>query len=260
VRWLLVPLTLAACTATGCAGWWDEVTSKDYKLKSAFHRSDPMTVLEKDPDGDHRARAIQALREPIANGGSQQEQDLVVTLLVRIATADQQDLCRAAAIRTLGSFRDSRAVEGLKDAYYRASSFGPEKGALLRCHALTALGETKQDGAVELLVKVLREPPVEGSEIDKQQKTDERIVAARALANFPNYQATEALIGVLRMDQDVALRDRAHESLVTITGRELPAEAQVWDEFLHSPGNKDSLVGKPSLFDKFVRLVGSWDK
>ena len=52
--------------------------------------------------------------------------------------------------------------------------------------------------------RVLKEPPVEGAAEDKQAKMDERIAAARSLRDFKDYQATEALAGVLRTDQDVA--------------------------------------------------------
>jgi HEAT repeat protein len=256
-RWLL-PLALAG-SAAGCATW-DEITSKDFHWKEVFHKKDPMAILEKDPDGDHRAWALRTLKEPLQNGGNSQEQDRVVTLLVNCATGDQQALCRLAAIETLSGFRDPRAAEGLTNAYYRASSFNPETAAILKCQTLEALGKTGQEGAVELLVKVLREPPVEGSEADKQQKTDERIVAARALAHFPNYQATEALVGVLRIDRDIALRNRARESLVALTGKDFPADAQPWDEYLHRPGNHDAFAEKPGLFDKFLRLTGATGK
>jgi hypothetical protein len=108
---------------------------------------------------------------------------------------------------------------------------------------------------VELLVQVLREPPVEGPDPDRQQKLDERIAAAHALGHFKNYQATEALVGVLRTDQDVALRQRTNESLQTVTGKDFPADAQVWAEFLHQPGNPNALAGQPGLGQKAIQLI-----
>jgi hypothetical protein len=248
---------LACAALGGCAGWWDDVTSHDFKFKEAFRRPpDPMMVLQNDPDGDHRARALRSLREPLQSGGSAQQQDLVVATLIKSATGDAQALCRLAAIETLSTFHDPRAAEALKDAYYRAGSFNPETAGILKCRVLAALGATGQPTAVELLVKVLREPPVEGSELDKQQKTDERIAAARALARFPkDYQVTEALLAVLRGDRDVALRNRAHESLVQITGKDLPPDGQVWDDFLHRPGGATAVAGEPGPLDKFLRRV-----
>jgi hypothetical protein len=257
-RWLLVPLALAAGSLGGCAGFWDEVTSRDFHFQSLFQaRPDPLWVIQNSPDGDKKAKALASLREPLPNGGTQEQQDLIVKVLVWSAAHDQQALCRLAAIDSLRSFRDPRAVEGLKEAYYNADMFPPDTAVAIKSQALAALGDTKQPAAVELLVKALREPPVEGSEVDKQQKMDERIAAARALGHFQNSQAAEALVAVLRGERDVALRNRAHESLVQVTGKDLPPDAQAWDEFLNSPAGKDALAHQPGVFDKFLRLV-SW--
>jgi HEAT repeat protein len=258
-RWLLAAPVLACASLAGCAGWWDEVTSREFKFKEVFHRKppeDPLTVVEKDPDGDHRAKALRALKEPLQHGGSQADQDKFVQVLVSTATTDRQAVCRVAAVETLSTYRDPRAAEGLKEAYYRASSFNPDTAAVLKCQVLEALGKTGQPATVEFLVKVLREPPVEGSEADRQQKTDERIVAARALAHFSDPQATGALVGVLRTDQDVALRNRARDALEQITGKDFPADARAWEDFLNNrPGNSDALAGKGGIFDKFLRLT-----
>jgi HEAT repeat protein len=117
------------------------------------------------------------------------------------------------------------------------------------------LGSNGQKDAVELLVRVLKEPPVEGASEDKQAKMDERIAAARSLGHFKEYQATEALAGVLRTDQDVALRDRVAESLHSITGKSLPADYQQWSDFLSKP----DAVAKEKPASGF-NLVGWWTK
>lgn len=230
----------AACLGlNGCAGFWDEVTSRDYKLKTAFSaKPDPLVVLRDSTDGNQRARAFLALREPRQFGGTNEEQDVVVKVLIAGATQDRQPWCRRAAIASLRTFKDPRVVDGLRDAYYAAGSFSPDMATMLRCQTLEALGEVGNPNSVEFLVRVLREPPVEGPEQDKQQKTDERIAAARALGHFKHYQATEALVGVLKADQDVALRNCTRESLVAVTGRDLPADAKVWDEYLHRPSSE----------------------
>jgi hypothetical protein len=93
-----------------------------------------------------------------------------------------------------------------------------------------------------------------GTAGDKQNDLNQRIYAARALAHFRQYQAAEALVSVLRTEQDVALRDRATESLRDITGQDLPPNAQAWSDFLHKSG-KDALAKKPSLGDKLLKLI-----
>jgi HEAT repeat protein len=255
-RLFLVLLAVGCLAHAGCANFWDEVTSRDFHFKEMFApRPDPLWVVRNSPDGDKRAKALRALQEPLAHGGNAEEQEVVVQVLLYAASKDTQPLCRLAAIKSLRHFKDPRAAEGLKDAYYRAGSFNPETATVIRCQALEALGETANPAAVELLVQVLREPPVEGPDPDRQQKLDERIAAARALGHFKSYQATEALVGVLRTDQDVALRQRANESLQSATGKDFPADARAWSEFLHQPENQDALAARPGLTQRAIQLI-----
>jgi hypothetical protein len=236
-QWSLVPFGVCLVT-TGCANFWDDVTSREFTFNSLFAKPNPMLVLRDSTDGDKRARALAALHEPKQFGGTDDEQNAVVKILTTAACAEKQPLCRLASIEALGHFKDARAVDGLIAAFYQANNFAPETTTVIRCQALVALGETKNPSAVELLARVVREPPAEGTEVEKQQTLDVRIAAARALANFSHYQATEALVHVLQNDKDVALRDRAHESLQVSTGKNLPADAKAWEEFLHQPDNK----------------------
>ena len=260
-RGRLAALLAAACLgASGCGGtFWDTVMRRDFKMDMLYHQPDPLVVLRDSHDADDRARALRSLREPLKNGGSQKDQDVVVTVLTTAAETDRQVVCRMAAISSLRHFQDPRAVEGLKEAYYRAGNFSPETATIVRCQAIDALGATSQPAAVELLVKVLKEPPVEGATADKQQKMDERIAAARALGHFKEYQATAALAGVLQSDQDVALRNRATESLVAITGQKLPADYQPWAEFLNQPAGKDA-IAHGQTENKGIDLISWWWK
>ena len=81
-----------------------------------------------------------------------------------------------------------------------------------------------------------------------------RFAAARALANFSHYQATEALMQVLKTERDVALRDRAHESLQTATGKTLPPDPKAWEDLLHQTGDTNvaaESAKNKKLFDWF---------
>jgi len=255
----IVHFALAACPLCGCAGFWDEVTSRDFKFKDMFKPPpDPLWVIRNSPDGDKKSKALGSLKEPLQNGGSQQEQDLIVKLLVQNAISDSQPLCRLAAISSLQHFKDSRAAPALIDAYERSASFQrdrPEVMETIQEQALQALGVNGNPIALNLLVGILKAPPGTGPSGDKQNDLNQRICAARALAYFPQYQAAEALVSVLRSEQDVALRDRATESLRELTGQELPGNAEVWAEFLHKSG-KEALAKKPTtLGDKLLKLV-----
>jgi HEAT repeat protein len=242
---------VAAFGLCGCVNLWDEITSRDFTIGKLFVKPNPYLVLQGSPDGDQRAKAFRALHEPKQFGGTDADQDAVVKILAAGAATDKQPLCRLAAIESLGQFKDPRAVEALTTAFYNASSFAPEAATVIRCQALTALGQTKNPAAVELLAKVVREPPAEGPESDKQQALDVRIAAARALGNFNHYQATEALVRVLQTEKDVALRDRAHESLQLATGKTLPPDAKAWEDLLHQSGDK-AIVAEPAKKNKVL--------
>jgi HEAT repeat protein len=236
---------------SGCAAW-DDITvhepfdKKVHRLFSA--KPEPLQVLaDSNSNGDERADALRRLREPLRYGGSQEDQDVAVKVLTTAARTELNALCRLAAIQTLRDYQDPRVVTGLVDAYFHATRFPPETATIIRCQALEALGVTGQPAAVETLVRVLRQPPVtaEAAEAERQQQMDERIAAARALGHFKQPQAAEALVVVLRGEQDVALRDRAQESLQQMTGQDLPQDAQAWADYLHQPGAGNPVVNSP---------------
>jgi HEAT repeat protein len=245
-------VAVALCSAIpGCAGFWDEVTSRDFHFQDLYSKPNPMLVLQNSNDGDQRARALRALREPAQFGGSQEDQDAVVKILTTAASSEKQFLCRLAAIEALGHFKDARAVTGLSDAFYNSGTFPPELANRMQCEALMALGETANPQAIPLLVKVLKGAPAEGSEQEKQQVIDVRLAAARALGHFRNYEAVEALAWVLQHEKDVALCDCAYVSIQANVGKDLPPDFKDWDELLRKakegPGNPDANSNKLRL-------------
>jgi HEAT repeat protein len=253
---------MAACSLCGCASFWDDITSRDFKFKDMFKPApDPLWVIRNSNDGDKKSKALRSLKEPLPNGGSQQQQDVIVKLLIQSATGDPQPLCRLAAISTLQHFKDPRAAPALIEAYERASDFQrdrPEAMETIQEQALQALGVNGNPVAVDLLVRILKAPPGTGPSGDKQNDLNQRICAARALGHFPQYQAAEALVSALRTEQDVALRDRATESLRQITGKDLPANAEAWADFLHKSGN-EALAKKKSGGKSFL-LLTQWNQ
>ena len=97
-----------------------------------------------------------------------------------------------------------------------------------------------------------------GADQDRDQKTQERIAAARALANFNTSQATGALADAMAgKDEDIGLQRRCHESLVSITGQELPADAKAWQDMLRAPGAAEAIANRrPTLGEKVLELTG----
>jgi hypothetical protein len=253
----LIP-AIVGLNLCGCANFWDEMTRRDIsfsaKFQGLFSSPDPLEVIAKSNDGNARAKALRSLREPKQHGGNDRDQDIVVLALVASATQDRQPLSRLAAVEALAGFKDPRAVQGLVDAYYKATYFAPETATVIQDKALTALGQTRHPAGVELLTTVLRAPApaFDVPDQEKQQERDRRIAAARALGNFSHYQATEALVHVLKTEKDAALRNRATESLAQITGKDLPPDAVAWEKMLHQP------PGQPS--DRKFDLTGWFQK
>jgi hypothetical protein len=247
----------------GCTSYFDNVlTNKQAPWGTTFRPApDPLQEILNNPDGDARSWALARLEEPAQHGGTRQEQDKVLSLLAQHAAQDKLVPCRLAAIGTLGTFRDPRAVQALEEAYYQAGSQGiaPDHASIIRSQTLRALGQTHSPAAVDLLVKVLREPAVEGSSVEKQRRLDERIAAARALGNFNHPEANGILVNILRDEKDVALRYRAHESLQQATGRGYPADAAVWADYLEGRNPDARRAGTPGFVDKMIGLI-SWDR
>jgi len=211
---------IACAGLSGCAGFWDEVTSRDFSVQNMVSPPDPMTVLRTSTDGDARAKAMRRL--DVADA-SKAEQDEALVILTRAAAADPQPVCRSAAVQALGRFQDPRVVPALVTAYDSADQLTPELSYMIRSQALTALGETRQPEAAQFLVQVARQP-VKNDLADRErgQARDVRLAAVRSLKNFPGSEAAVAAAGQLaHTERDVAVRDRAREAYVALTGQEL---------------------------------------
>jgi HEAT repeat protein len=249
-------LVLACSVLPGCASFWDEVTSREFHLKDAFHKKpEPMWVLENSKDGDARRKALEALKEPLQIGGTQAEQDKVVAILCN-AAVHEPPVCRLAAIKALRSFKDPRIVEPLIQAYYESTNFNPDTVVAIRTQALDALGAIRQPQAFPVLLRVVKQPPMQGAALDREMNTNERIIAARALANYPQLVSAQALVELLRKEQDPGLRNAATESLRAMSGKNYPADVQAWDDYMkRSSNDKDAFAHTPSPMDHFFRLV-----
>src|SRR5215218_8861575 len=130
----MIAAVAASLLPVGCAGTiWHAVTSNSFRkqplktVQKAVSPEDPMVVLRADPPrtGDERAKAMHRLKEPTRNKGSQDDQDAVVEILARTATADPNPVLRNAAVAALGRFEDPRAVQILMLAYQNADGLPP---------------------------------------------------------------------------------------------------------------------------------------
>jgi hypothetical protein len=228
-------------------------------------KDDPPHVLVRSTDGNKRAKGYGELRVSEGKDATKEQNDAVIEVLATAATTEPQCWCRLKAIESLSKIQDPRATQALIDAYYKAEGFPPETRTVVRCQAISALGKLKDPAAVDLLVTVVKAPPVEAassSESEKQLYLDERLAAARALENYNHARATEALVQVLKTEKDVGLRGRAHESLMTATGKKLPAEFEVWDRALHPEAKPTAAVAdqnRAPILGKPIQLTGARD-
>ena len=232
---LLAPAGLAASVAlSGCARLWDDMTANgSIRWTLLFDRTPPLVVLAESHDGDLRARAFEALKEPKQNGGTDQDQTMVVELLAVAAREEPQTICRLAAIEKLGEFKDPRAAKALVDAFYAPANFG-EKNAVVRIATLKSLARTGDPAAIPALVAALESDP----------SMDVRMTAADSLGRFRQGPAAEALVRVLQNDRDVALRYQAQVSLQEITGKDLPPNAEAWQKYLKESTGPDQQLAK----------------
>lgn len=206
----------------GCSGFWDDVTSRDFQVSAIFKRQDPMLVLRESTDGDVRAKALLALKEPNVTGGGDTAQEAALEVLTRAAVSDPQPLCRLAAAQTLGTFKDPKAVQVLISCYDSASQLQGDAQSAVQTAALASLGKTGQPSAVTFLVKVAtKTTPPEASDKDAQQQRDCRTAAVRALTGFPgSAEVAAAMAKIAQQERDVAMRDRARETYVKVAGKE----------------------------------------
>lgn len=249
---------------------------KDRPFHTLFVGDDPMEVLEKSQEGDARARAMRHLKEPRENGGTAAQQDRAVAILQEAATQDPRPLVRMAAVDALTRFKDPRVGPILVASYHSVSQpparepdvaqagavsgvkaalahFTPDTITNIQGRTLEALGTHRTPDGLQLLVQaaatpVERKPKPSGIEpaglfsLEAEVGTgmdriDVRLAAIRALGQYEkDPTAIRTLVTILKTDRDVAVRGRAHDSLVAITGQDLPPDGNAWQAWLDKGG------------------------
>ncbi len=241
--------------AGGCAGFWDEVMSRERDLNGYFHPPDPLVVLRDSTDGERRARAFASLQEPAQHGGAPKDQDAYLQILTTAAKSDRDPLCRLGAIKALGHFKDPRAARALEEVYQQTKlPFTQDFNAMIRQTALRSLESTGDPQSRQLLILVARQPgpPADASSADRQQTQDEKLIAIRALSKFHERECVETLVYILESEKDAALRDRAQQSLKAATGKDVPPEPQAWRAAL--AGQPPAVAPQPNV----IQRVTGW--
>ncbi len=266
----------------GCAGTWDQVSSRDFRenpFGTMFRTDDPMTVLRTKSDGTARADAMQRLKEPAANGKAAGEQQEALNYLYAAATTDHSPVVRTSAIDALGRFEDPEAVRLLVEAYRKAdgitagdttrtpdgkiipaakmdpiamlepTGFEPGFVATLRTRTVEALAKKSDPRAVAFLAKVATTPtPGDVNPADR----DVRAAAVRGLGKMKSQESVAALNEVLKAEsgRDVVLTRTAHEGLKELTGKDLPADPDKWGKVVQAGGGGVPDAKPTNLFER----------
>jgi hypothetical protein len=253
--WRALAVALCMPLLGGCVNFWDDLTSRDFKIRSLWTKPPaPLDVIANSTDGFLRAKAFAQLKEPAQTGGSTQDQDKIVQLLTSAAREDREPLVRLAAIRTLGNFKDARAVRTLEDIYQQTRlPFNQEFNSMIRQQALVGLEQNGDDETRHLLNRVARQPGPsnEANLTDRQQTQDEKLIAIRALGRYQHPECIETLAYLLKTEKDVAIRDRAHDSLEQATGRKLPNAPGALTADLLTP----AVVEEPTLIQRVTGFL-----
>lgn len=230
LRWIAC---VTAVSLSGCSlPSWDDLTSREMGVKALWTAAPPpLTVIEKSTDGYARAKAFNKLDEP-------RDQELLekhLRLLQAAATVDRDPLCRIAALRTLGRYKDPRAGRILMDVYLGNPGMSAENNAFIRQQALTSLQYQSPSEARKMFIQAARQPGgslTGAAQRDRMEILDERLTAIRALGKYPEPDAVETLIKLLETEKDIAIRKCAHESLKQSQKKDVPEDARAWREYI----------------------------
>jgi hypothetical protein len=289
--WILGVLLIGSC---GCANFVDTITARDFKINDLWSRPpDPLTVLQTSTDGAKRGQALANMKEPLTHGGTQEQQELYIKILVEKATKNPppksldprnpfppnidpdtiEPLVRLGAIRALGDYKDPRAAVALSEVYQGKDPtkmppgvvqgplpFLPQMTNHIKMQALDALARTGSPIARDLFIVMAETPgpdPRKSSAEDQNQTNDERLAALRGLARFHDQKVLNALVGVLESERTYAqVRDVAWQSLKQITGKNLPPKAEDWRNLIQrSP--PDAFAHEPGPVQRFMNMMGN---
>ena len=270
-RILLGAGALLCLGLSGCGHFWDNATAHDprgngfpddvrFRWKLLTDRRPPHVILAEEKDNDLRMPRSRNLKEPLKDSGTPDQQAKMIALLGDVARNPKEPMaCRLAAVEKLGEFSDPAVVPPLKDAFFASVNNTP-KNPVVRMAIIDTLAQRNEPVAADVLVKAIKVDPQPDSAFIDSSQADVRIAAARGLANFPEPEVANALYAVLVeekrklvKDRNMALRQEAHHSLKTISGKDYGPEPEQWHAYL-SQGYQP-VVKKQ---ETFIEQVGHW--
>lgn len=286
-RVVLLFSTVVSFGLVGCASTWDRVSSKSFRdapITAMTKNDEPMHTLVTKKDGNSRTEAMRKLKEPIANGQSEQVQSEALQILADEATGSPSPIVRTAAIDALGRFRDPRAVNILIAAYHKADGHSNDPGpngelvqtgavadesfrnpssllgpigfepafiTTLRSRVATALANTSQPEAIRFLAKVAQTRPA--TAVEDPSERDVRAAAVRSLGSIRTKESVAVLADVLKAEngRDVVIAGHAVDGLKRLTGKNYAAEPEKWSAVVQAGAE---LAPEPNMVQRAFGL------
>lgn len=247
---MVVVVSLCGCTPLPS---WDDLTSRELGVKALWTPPPPpLTVIEKSTDGYARAKALNKLDESSSKGDLEKN----LQILQSSAVNDRDPLCRIAALRTLGRYKEPRAGKILMDVYLSNPGMSAENNAFIRQQALTSLQAQSPAEAKKLFIDAARQPGgslTGAAQRDRMEVLDERLTAIRALGKYPQPDAVETLVKLLETEKDTAIRKCAHESLKESTQKDIAEDGKAWREYVAT--GKVTARQTPSMLAGFMKTT-----
>jgi HEAT repeat protein len=199
--------------------------------RSGFRGGDvtQLTTQTQSPDADLRREAALALGQRRLQGESEKEVREVLAGLLR---SDGEPLVRSAAAISLGRLGGEESVSPLAEGL-------SDRSALVRADVCRGLGMTGASAAIAPLARALT----------LDESVDVRCSSARALGNFQELAAWQALVGALGAERK-AVQTAAYQALRRSTGqRKLPQEQAAWQKWL-AEQKEQPAAKRPGLFHR----------
>ena len=115
------------------------------------------------------------------------------------------------------------------------TGFSPDTVEAIRCRSLESLGRTNRPEVIQFLGAVAAGPTVQSAPEGSEDR-EVRLAAVRGLAKCRQPEAVAMLSRVLAAEsgKDTAIVGRAHDGLVNLTGKKLPADPAKWNQVVQA--------------------------
>jgi len=264
-RGLAILMTAGALLAGGCGG---KNPSLDEWIKSTVlpTPTSAEVILVQSHLPDERREALQT----IAKDRKALKEESVIALFCLVAMTDADPLVRGAAVRGLAKMENQGVRIGGSDGgtettlqklvsdYPGADSNGDGKLDVLETLSYVAVNDKDHHVRTDAVEALGRRVPPEGmpavvEALQKDTRSDVRIMAAEALRRFRDTDAARTLVATLN-DRDLAVGQKAWESLRYMTGQDLPRTPEAWTEYFASAEQPFARYGKAPKLPKGENL------